>query len=320
VKYRPYPGSASAEAIFGSSARGDADLISDRDILIVDDDLSVLRRRANELKDSGWSVAPYTFRKLEALSRIGALFVQHLKLESDIQVDRAGRLAEVFASFSPKASYQSEISENARLAELVATHPDTPKGCLWAADVLYVAVRNFGILSLAEKNVFKFSYSEVVDALVDAGFIKGKLIRSELLHLRLLKSLYRSGEVVAMSLARTSIARALDGLPDLHFPKKSIPVSPTRLLAISQNFSDDVSAYCCLRNLEKCFVAASSIRKEIHADRKLDLVTKWIENPRAYASLSKKAAPGILHQLRGYVLGPDMHAATIKRKRLRSVI
>lgn len=81
---------AEAEAIFGSAARGDADAISDRDILIVDDDCDVLRKRSVILKNDGFSVASYTFRKLQALAQHGALFLQHLKLEAVIISDRRG--------------------------------------------------------------------------------------------------------------------------------------------------------------------------------------------------------------------------------------
>ena len=71
---------AASEAIFGSCARGRTDALSDRDILIVDDDREVLRARASVLMADGKSVAPYTFLKLEKLAVNGALFIQHLRL------------------------------------------------------------------------------------------------------------------------------------------------------------------------------------------------------------------------------------------------
>lgn len=51
---------ADAEAIYGSSSRGDSDALSDRDILVVDSDINVLRRRRQLLEQGGWSVATYT--------------------------------------------------------------------------------------------------------------------------------------------------------------------------------------------------------------------------------------------------------------------
>ena len=67
-------GFAKAEAVFGSASRGDNDALSDRDILIVDTDIHLLNRRQAALEASGWSVASYTFAKLNALVRKGALF------------------------------------------------------------------------------------------------------------------------------------------------------------------------------------------------------------------------------------------------------
>jgi predicted nucleotidyltransferase len=47
------PSSAASEAVFGSAARGDADHLSDRDYLILDDDKDVLSQRAKELEAEG---------------------------------------------------------------------------------------------------------------------------------------------------------------------------------------------------------------------------------------------------------------------------
>lgn len=127
---------AASEAIFGSAARGDADTMSDRDILIVDDNVTVLRERAKALTDEGWSVAAYTFAKLFALCGKGALFIQHIKLESSLLVDQDGRLERVLADFELRASYQNEIHENGKLAALAGVAPQGARGCLLAADIL----------------------------------------------------------------------------------------------------------------------------------------------------------------------------------------
>jgi predicted nucleotidyltransferase len=65
---------AEAEVLFGSASRGDSDDLSDRDILIVDSDIELLRSRRHRLAMQGFSVASYTWRKLIHLSERGALF------------------------------------------------------------------------------------------------------------------------------------------------------------------------------------------------------------------------------------------------------
>lgn len=42
---------------------------------------------------------------------------------------------------------------------------------MWAADVLYVTVRDFGVLSLAERGPYVFAYDAILDALREEGFL-----------------------------------------------------------------------------------------------------------------------------------------------------
>ena|ERR1700730_10972121 len=158
---------AAAEAVFGSISRGDNDTLSDRDVLLVDDDTQLLKQRKAVLEEEGWSVASYTFAKLNSLVSKGALFVKHLQDEANILRDVDGRLRLTLDSFRPNTSYYDDLVENSQLANLAEIRPDTPEGSLWAADILYVATRNFGVLYLAQKGIYLFSYSRLLDALVE---------------------------------------------------------------------------------------------------------------------------------------------------------
>jgi hypothetical protein len=283
----PYP--ASAEAVFGSASRGDVDTMSDRDILIVDDDLAVLRARTRDLEADGWSVAPYTYAKLAALAGKGALFIQHLKLESTILVDQEGRLACLLAAFRPRADYSSEISENSRLAFLAETVPEGPRGILLAADILYVTVRNFGVLSLAERGVHVYGFSAVVGALEAERLILPGGTRA-LAALRFMKCLYRAGESQRLSSAHESVRKALAVLPRRFFPADVLIVQCQKILAAPLPIHP-VSPYFVLRELERRLVALQTLGHADALDVDLARLSRWITNPRAYASLSHRLAP-----------------------------
>jgi predicted nucleotidyltransferase len=278
-----------AEAVFGSAARDDTDSMSDRDILIVDRDTCTLRERTRELEADGWSVASYTFIKLEALAARGALFVQHLKLESRILADTDGLLEKLLRSFEPRKSYELELVENARLAHIAATIPIGPRGGLLAADILYVAVRNFGVLKLAERGVHLYSYHHILEAL-ESEKLLGANGSSGLRVLRFLKCLYRSGEEDGSDRVLALLNRSLSYLPRLAFPASVALKAPSGILSEPAP-GEPASAYLVLRDLERRFVALTLLDPDASADGELGRLSSWIANPRAYASISSRVAP-----------------------------
>jgi hypothetical protein len=280
---------ASAEAIFGSSSRGDGDAMSDRDILIVDEDTDVLRRRTRELEADGSSVASYTFAKLRYLASRGALFIQHLKLEAKIICDNDGKLGSLLDSFKPLESYRAEIQENARLAALAGATPSGPRGTLLAADMLYVAVRNFAVLKSAERGIYDFAYSTLLEGLEAEKVILSGGARA-LLRLRFLKCLYRAGEQERGRHVRQTVIQALAVLPRAHFPKKLDIVEPQAILQSSAP-PGKVSSYVHLRDLERRLVALEALQPGAKATGDLAKLSKWIANPRSYAAISSRLAP-----------------------------
>ena len=287
---------AMAEAVFGSIARGDSDQISDRDILVVDADVAKLRNRTRRLTDQGWSVAPYTFRKLEVLAENGALFVQHLKLEARIIWDDERRLRNLLDGFQPRLSYARELAANARLADLAREVPDVPLGPLYAADVLYVALRNFGVLTLAEQGIHRYAYAEILDGLKQIGALEPGAI-DHLLKLRTLKSAYRNS-------AHLDIGNALDLVRTIvkHLPTSGFPAT-IALARAAEVIKTDCGAelrapYLELRDLEKRYIALAGGHTLTHDDETLELLKRWIRNPRMYASWSAKNAPTIRTRIR----------------------
>lgn len=282
---------ATAEAWFGSVVRGDMDQMSDRDILIVDDNPAILLERTRELEAEGWSVASYTFAKLGALASKGALFVQHLKLESEIINDVGGRLAAILRSFEPRKSYVQELNENARLANLAGSIPIAPRGELLATDILYVAVRNFGVMQLAQRGIHLYSYGSILQALENQGILASNGVRA-LSVLRSFKCLYRARKEHPTDRTLSSINIALEYLPKDYFPAKVELRTPFIILA-GLPPEDPAPTYLVLRDLEKRMVAMSAILEDSFAEGELARLSSWIANPRAYASLAGKAAPEI---------------------------
>jgi hypothetical protein len=280
---------ASAEAIFGSSSRGDGDAMSDRDILIVDEDTAVLRRRARELKAGGWSVASYTFAKLRYLASRGALFIQHLKLEARILCDSEGKLSSLLDEFKPREGYRAEIRENARLAGLAGATPTGSRGALLAADVLYVAVRNFAVLRLAERGIYRFAYSTLLEGLEEERVIPSGGTRA-LSRLRFLKCLYRAGEQERGRHVRQIVMQAMAVLPHAHFPKRLEIIEPRAILQSSAP-PGWASSYVHLRDLERRLVAVEALQSHAKATGDLEKLSRWIANPRSYAAISSRLAP-----------------------------
>lgn len=284
------PRPASAEALFGSAARGNADGLSDRDILIVDDDFELLAARSAELEAQGASVASYTFAKLTALAAHGSLFVQHLKLEAKLTRDRGGRLTRLLADFAPRSNYSAEIADNATLSALAGIVPTGTRGILLAADILYVSARNHGVLSLAERGIHAYAFDQVTAGLESEGLIATGGARA-LGALRFLKCLYRSGETCRGTAARDAVEAALGVLPPTFFPTTVSVRDPHLVMAVPHPTT--TIAYVVLRDLERRLVALQALGHQSGSNADLAQLTRWIVNPRAYASLSCRLAPRV---------------------------
>lgn len=188
--------SCQAEAIFGSSARQECDHLSDRDYLIVDDDYKLRHRRRSHLEKMGWSVASYSWSRLEGLVQKKALFAQHLKLEALVVGDGEDRLKHLLCGYSPASNYNADI-DNCGAAISGIVESGLPNGIEgWAFDVLAVNIRNLAILALANQGEYEFSYERAIDRLVATHKLPKGDARN-LLMLRQYKAQYRQGRFMA---------------------------------------------------------------------------------------------------------------------------
>ena len=182
-------------AIFGSAARGDNDVYSDRDLLIVSDDESALLEMKSKYDSVGWSSTAYSWNRLQRAADQGSLFVQHLKQESKILSDPSDRLAHLLAQYSTKASYQHEWNGSASLLGNLMQHlPRCDTGPMWTLDVLSVGFRSLAVASLADHGIYAFSNSGIIDGLIRIGAVS-KEDSPQLNVLRRYKSLYRQGVI-----------------------------------------------------------------------------------------------------------------------------
>ena len=180
-----------SEAIFGSKARQDTDLLSDNDYLIVDDHPVVLMSRRLHLEVAGWSVSSYSWRRLRRLVEQKALFAQHLKIEALVVKDDFDCLKHLLSQYSPSVAYNSDI-DAAGAAIYAAIEGDIPLGTgRWIFDVLAVNIRNLAILALANHGEYFFSYEKAIRRLALVYGLSNTDVQN-ILALREIKAQYRN--------------------------------------------------------------------------------------------------------------------------------
>ena len=158
------PNPIATVCVFGSTARQSTDCLSDRDVLVIASDRACRDQYVANWRRRGWSVASYTPMRLLKMIDAGSLFIQHLRTEGIILEDANGWLARQLAAARPKQSY---FFDGQRSVFLALPLERLDEGAmvserLIAADLAYVAVRNFGICHLADRERLSFDYNEIV--------------------------------------------------------------------------------------------------------------------------------------------------------------
>ena len=180
-------------ALFGSAARGDHDLFSDRDLLIVMDDQTALRSLKAHYDSIGWSCTAYSWTRLQHAANQGSLFVQHLKQEAKIIRDPSDRLAALLDRYSTRSSYKREAEGAASLlVDLTQQLPLCDAGPMWTMDVLSVGFRSLAVAKLADYGIYSFANTDILDGLIRIGLVR-ESEAYQLQPLRQFKSLYRHG-------------------------------------------------------------------------------------------------------------------------------
>ena len=285
--------------IFGSCARGSADSLSDRDVLIVSSDYRRRTQLAYEWKSMNWSVASYCPSRFHKLVEAGSLFVQHLKHEGLLYRDKAGWLKQCLASAIPKDSYSQDAANSVLLALPIERFLEDARirDHLVAADMAYIAIRNFGVCHLADKGKLSFDYSTIVSQLRKEIDLDARAI-SLLTSLRAGKVAYRGG--TQNSVIQGSIGQLREVLSKIFVeqPLREIDsASPTRWLG---------GGYAMLRDFEASVLSTLGhvpTSKDV-AELRLGAIWKWVRDPRRYSW-------GIRNLSRAQIKSPEQALRTV---------
>ncbi|WP_449431788.1 nucleotidyltransferase domain-containing protein [Pseudomonas putida] len=153
--------------LFGSAARGDNDVNSDTDVLIVyGNHVPNLEIRDNAKSSisirlgAKCSFAEYTQEHLNRMFSAGHLFTWHLYLEAK-RLTPTGSLDETSNNFCQPAPYENALIDASNFGSLIKSAHDSllsgSKSFIYEAGIAYVALRNIGMcLSASFSESFHF--------------------------------------------------------------------------------------------------------------------------------------------------------------------
>jgi hypothetical protein len=204
--------------IFGSQARRTADLLSDRDVLVVGNPSSARDHAVADWQARDWHVSVFDRVAFSRLANVRSLFVQHLKQEGRILRDDGSFLAAALESYLPKRDYSAERNDALRHIAALPFSSGSRWFDLCLADIIYVFFRNAAILHFASTGLYCFQYDELVARVADKFGISSEE-QFALFALRDLKHAYRrrAPDCVAeplLGLARTIIQDISSTIPN----------------------------------------------------------------------------------------------------------
>jgi hypothetical protein len=179
---------------FGSRQRGDFNLSSDKDILLLASSWEQITIETREHTLAGFSVSAFLFDKAVYLIKSGNLFFKHICDEGVLVFGSQDQYQALISQWHPANNYSKEIDENIDLLEVLTFAPSTYSGIIVIVDILISSVRNILIRRLADQGCYVFSWSQVFKEAQERGMIKNEDIQVFLIA-RYLKNQYRQGIV-----------------------------------------------------------------------------------------------------------------------------
>ena len=263
--------------VFGSVARSSEDNLSDKDVLIVAEELALREFLSSKWRKEGWNVSMYTPRRFEKMAQSGSLFVQHLKHEGSIIEDRFGWLQHQLARSCVKKSYRKDGDNSIKLALPIERFRsnDLINDQLLVSDVAFVSIRNLGICRAADKGKYIFDYSDIIDSLQESmqlGDEETTLIKS----LRAGKSAYRNFQNCDCTVGTIGdLTKILEKLFKCRSFSELDRYVPIRDLG---------SGYSTLRDFEAALLQRSAISPEQrNSSKDIQKVIKAIRSPQKYS-------------------------------------
>jgi predicted nucleotidyltransferase len=159
-----------AAALYGSVARGDVEVHSDIDLLMICDSgrktaLLPIAEQSLSAKFARLSLALYSPAELKFLESARSLFLLHLKLESIVLFDQKGLLTSLLSKFQPKQSYSGDFVESLGLLDPLRTRVGSSPNDFHRLSYIYSLFRVFGVYLLAERQIYEFSKSKMTASL-----------------------------------------------------------------------------------------------------------------------------------------------------------
>lgn len=294
-------GRIDAIAYYGSSVRGDDDHFSDRDVLLVSDDAVALEGLKFRLTAQGYSCAGYDWAKLNLLASKKALFVQHLKQESQIIVDKDNRLRSLLASYAPASAYSRQIDAARQMVALTEYFPDTPQGIGWALDVLAIGFRNLAILTLANEGKYVFSFPQLVSELRKMELVEANDQRS-LVNLRRYKSSFRKKQFSLLPSKKKvfDLQRIIGETFDVSLESKVISRESFNDYCLHSSKSAQIEQwYLKARLYEGAFLTLDSAMRNVdsQASSRFQVIEDAIANPSCYSALFSNSADNLRQEV-----------------------
>lgn len=147
--------------VFGSHARGDQNVYSDFDVLVILQKSQVinddLEKEIKELFDREISISWYSEKRINKLFEMGHLFAWHLYNESYAITND-----DYFQSLGKPAEYKFAIQDIHSLLGILVPIQEAVKNCprnlIYEAGLLYVCVRNIAICAMPSlRNQYSFN-------------------------------------------------------------------------------------------------------------------------------------------------------------------
>lgn len=138
--------------LFGSVGRGDADALSDLDILAIVEDGSgkvaeaeVVSKVPNQWSRLAPSISWYGRRRLAEMFANGDLFAWHLFLETIRLEDKGGILSSLGRPAPYREAYEDIRSFSDILAGIPSALAEVDRNAVYEAGLIYVCLRNIGM-------------------------------------------------------------------------------------------------------------------------------------------------------------------------------
>lgn len=259
---------------FGSSQRGDSDSYSDRDLAVVAPKI-VHKLIKWFIGNRNYAISFFTIKQLESMSHKGALFLQHLKMESSFVFDPLGRCSKLIKEAEFKVPNVNEVLKSKLNLKLALELDCCDRMVAVKIDLCYGLIRDLCIKLLARENCLEFSAVGIIKQIQDRYVVDEPMIDA-FLNARKIKNCYRSQRTIE----NICMLSVIEGLGRLALVLGvSVAEKPRALLDVARDVDRlCASAYILLRVFEM-------LSDQISIDDKA--LRRWVVSPNAYSFSSK---------------------------------